>query len=113
MLTLGFKCKVKKGWFPYLFNLEQNAGYVGPIPDLRFFDASGCKTQKEFDSLRRWHACNVAVELIGKRRGVQVVYDLEKEKDSYCRDDVRMLAFIMESHEASMMQLHGLTPWVS
>lgn len=39
-------------------------------------------------------------------------YDLEKEKDEYCRDDVKILAFILEAHHFSMMSLHGLTPWV-
>lgn len=39
-------------------------------------------------------------------------YDLEKEKVAYCKDDVKILAFIMEAHHESMMSLHGLTPWV-
>ena len=99
-LAESFNCPTKKGLFPYLFNNVDHIGYVGAFPGLEWFDASGCKDNKEWEELKEWHAENSGRE-----------YDLEKEKDEYCRDDVLILCDIMEKHHASMMQLHGLTPW--
>jgi hypothetical protein len=55
-LADSFKCKVKKGMFPYLFNNTANIGYKGPFPGLEWFDASGCKNDKEWKALKEWHA---------------------------------------------------------
>lgn len=110
-LAKSFNCNTKKGLFPYLFNNVAHVGYVGEFPALEWFDASGCKNVKEWKELKKWHFKKILEQNIRKRIGLEWKYDLEKEKDEYCRDDVIILCDIMEKHDASMMTLHGLTPW--
>ncbi len=112
-LAKSFKSKTLKGYFPYLFNTLENKSYIGTIPALTHFDASGQKTVHDYKKLKAWYATNEAVQYMKIRLGLDPRgYNLEKEKDAYCRDDVKILAFILEEHHKSMMLLYGLTPWV-
>ena len=33
--------EMTKGYFPHLFNTEANQLYVGPLPDVKFYDPDG------------------------------------------------------------------------
>ena len=73
--------ELKKGFFPHSFNLPSNQDYVGPIPDLHYFDPDGMSPKMKAE-LERWHAEQV-------RRGVE--YDFQKELQEYCVSDVGIL----------------------
>jgi len=38
--------ELKKGYFPHLFNTTDNQQYKGPIPDIKFYDPDGMKSDK-------------------------------------------------------------------
>jgi hypothetical protein len=56
-LAKAFGLKLMKGYFPHLFNLEENQNYVGPIPGEEFFDLTFfAKNASEITKFREWHA---------------------------------------------------------
>ena len=73
--------ELKKGYFPHAFNLLEHQDYVGPIPDLHYFDPDGMSAKAKI-ALETWHADQV-------RRNV--VYDFQKEIEEYCQSDVDIL----------------------
>lgn len=89
-----------KGFFPYLFNIDSNQNYVGPIPPLTEFGTS-FRSIEERDELRKWHS-----EWTGP-------WDFRKELEAYCVNDVTILAKILEEDHKAKMQMFGLTPWLS
>ena len=73
--------ETKKGYFPHAFNTPQNQGYVGSIPDRKYYDPDGMKPKPKAD-FERWYNEQVA-------RGEQ--FDLQKELEAYCHSDVELL----------------------
>lgn len=71
---------VKKGMFPYLFNTPENQGYVGPVPDKKYFEPDMMSEDKRAEFLT-WHR--------NKRRCKR--YDLQEELRKYCKNDVYIL----------------------
>lgn len=73
--TFGIK-ELKKGFFPHLFNKPINYGYVGHIPDKKFFSPEFFSESKkqEFDL---WYTSQLLVE-----------YNFKFELISYCKSDV-------------------------
>lgn len=56
-LAKAFGLKLMKGYFPHLFNLEENQNYIGPIPGEEFFDLTfSAKNVDEIKKFREWHA---------------------------------------------------------
>ena len=55
-LAKGFNLDLEKGFFPHLFNIEENFDYVGPLPSREYFDLSFMLNKpgelKEFD---KWY----------------------------------------------------------
>ena len=70
-----------KGFFPHLFNTSTNQAYVGPVPDIRYYDPEGMSSKKREEFLR-WHATKVA-------EGYE--FDLKKDMTRYCESDVKLL----------------------
>ena len=70
-----------KGFFPHLFNTEANQMYVGPVPDVQYYDPDGMSSKKR-DEFLRWHATKVAEGY---------VFDLKKDMTQYCESDVKLL----------------------
>ena len=70
-----------KGYFPHLFNKEENWGYVGPIPPEPYYVPNSMKpeTRKAFCA---WHK---------EQRDNNYVFDFNKEIIKYCRSDVDIL----------------------
>jgi len=50
--------ELKKGFFPHLFNTPDHQQYLGPIPDLAFYDPDGMMAKKK-EELTQWHADQV------------------------------------------------------
>ena len=98
--TFGLQ-ELKKGFFPHAFNLPANQSYVGPIPDLHFFDPDGMSAKTKAD-LERWHAEQV-------RRNV--VYDFAKELKEYCESDVDILQMGCEAFCEEFEKYAGFNPF--
>jgi G:T-mismatch repair DNA endonuclease (very short patch repair protein) len=79
--TLGLNPSLKKGWFPHLFNTDDNKNYSGPYPDIAYYDPDGMSTQ-ERSKLIEWHT--------GKIESNEI-FNLEKELTEYCISDVSIL----------------------
>ena len=70
-----------KGYFPHLFNREENRNYVGPIPPEPYYAPNSMKpeTRKAF---RAWHK---------EQRDNDYIFDFNEEIIKYCRSDVDIL----------------------
>ena len=70
-----------KGYFPHMFNKEENQNYVGPIPCQNEYGVNFMKP-KEREAFIAWH--NEQVEN-------NYLYDFRKEIIKYCRSDVDIM----------------------
>ena len=70
-----------KGYFPHLFNKEENQNYVGPIPCQNDYGVNFMKPE-EREAFIAWH--NKQVEN-------NYLYDFRKEIIKYCRSDVDIM----------------------
>ena len=77
--TFGFT-ELAKGYFPHFVNTEANQHYVGPLPDVKYYDPDGMKPEAR-ESFYKWHDA---------RREKRVVFNME-ELLKYCRSDVDIL----------------------
>ncbi len=78
--TFGLQ-EMTKGFFPHLFNRQENQEYEGPLPAPWFYDPQGMtpKKKEEFDV---WHAEKV-------RTGY--TFNLKRDMEAYCVSDVKLL----------------------
>ena len=90
--SFGFEQRVLKGHFPYLFNTPENAGYVGPTPQLHFYGHENMKPAQQKE-IERYHA-SVAH---------RVDFDLEQEKLLYCRDDTEILLIAVQEFRSAFL----------
>nr|CAI5838221.1 unnamed protein product [Callosobruchus analis] len=80
---------LKKGYFPHLFNKNENWNYVGPLPALEYYDPDNFKytpilddSKDERQKLIDWHT---------KLSKQQYVFDFQNEIVDYCISDVNVL----------------------
>ena len=97
--------EMKKGFFPHLFNTPDHQTYVGPIPDLHYFDPDGMSPTKKAE-LMTWHAEQVVDQA---QRGWQ--YDLQAELEEYCRSDVDILQAGCEKFTEEFEKEAGFNPF--
>lgn len=71
--------ELRKGYFPHLFNTLENCNYVGPMPDISYYDADNMKDDARCKFLE-WYEKHKLYE-----------FDLSKELVDYCRSDVDIL----------------------
>ena len=79
--TMGLQDTLKKGDFPFLFNTVKNQNYIGPWPEIDYFDIDS-KSEEERDALLAWHE-----ECISQK----LTFDFQKEILKYCKNDVLIL----------------------
>ena len=70
-----------KGYFPHLFNKEENQNYVGPIPPVHYYHPNGMKPKVREEFLA-WHKEKVESNY---------VFNFKEEIEKYCRSDVDIL----------------------
>ena len=70
-----------KGYFPHLFNKEENQSYVGPIPPVHYYQPNGMKPKVREEFLT-WHKEKVESNY---------VFNFREEIVKYCRSDVDIL----------------------
>ena len=98
--------ELKKGFFPHLFNTPDHQEYVGPLPDLSYFDPDGMSPSKKAD-LEQWHAAQL-VEM--GRTGAQ--YHFQAELEAYCQSDVDILQGGCEAFTQEFQRKAGFNPFV-
>ena len=79
-----------KGYFPHLFNKQENQDYVGPIPPATYYQPNGMKPKVREEFLA-WHKEKVESNY---------VFNFKEEIEKYCRSDVDILRnCCMKFHE--------------
>ena len=92
--------ELKKGYYPYSFNTEANQGYVGPIPDIEYYEPERMKCEKKKD-FEKWY----------KAQDKNVLWDLQKETLEYCISDVVLLKEALNVYRTNAMEFNnGLDP---
>jgi hypothetical protein len=55
-LAKSFNLTTRKGYFPHLFNTEENYDYEGQLPSQKYFDLTFmAKSEREVDTFKTWH----------------------------------------------------------
>lgn len=95
--TFGLK-EIKKGFFPYLFNTDENQNYIGCIPDKKYFNTYSmtCDKLNEFNI---WYETQKNIR-----------YDFKKELYEYCNSDVDILKRSLEIYIADALKCNGIHP---
>lgn len=74
--AFGLK-ELAKGFFPHLFNKPANQNYVGGMPDMKYYDPDGMKSEKRSEFVD-WYK-------------TQTHFDFQQELEKYCMSDVDIL----------------------
>ena len=99
--TFG-KTELCKGYFPHLFNKEENQTYVGPIPPVPYYSPNTMKPEAR-EAFLAWHKEQVENNY---------VFDFRNEIIKYCRSDVAILReCCMEFREMLRDKTKGIDPF--
>ncbi|XP_074650414.1 uncharacterized protein LOC141905419 [Tubulanus polymorphus] len=98
--TLGIP-ELKKGYFPYTFCTGKNMNYVGPIPDLHYYNPDGMSSS-ERNEFVKWHT---------ERRSENFVFDMQHELIGYCRSDVDILMQSVINFQHQFFALTSVDPF--
>ena len=90
-----------KGYFPHLFNKEENWNYVGPIPCQNDYNVNFMKPE-ERKAFQTWH--NEQVEN-------NYVFDFQKEIVNYCRSDVDIMRKCCLLYREMLRDETGIDPF--
>lgn len=93
---------LEKGYFPHLFNSTENYGYIGRIPEKKYFDLSfSVRSQKEMDDFESWY------DTWSGRDDWNFDYELAK----YCKNDVDVLQKIVKGYHDVAFAKFEMSPW--
>ena len=90
-----------KGYFPHLFNKDENQNYVGPIPCQDDYGVNFMKPA-EREAFIAWHQEQVENNY---------VFDFRKEIIKYCRSDVDILAKCCLLYREMFKDITGIDPF--
>ena len=90
-----------KGYFPHLFNKDENQNYVGPIPCQDDYGVNFMKPS-EREAFMAWHQEQVENNY---------VFDFRKEIIKYCRSDVDILAKCCLMYREMFREETGIDPF--
>ncbi len=98
--AFGLPCG-SKGHFPHFFNTPENASYVGPLPEPRFYgvDLMSVGDKEKFDA---WY---------GEQVAAGAVFDFQAEMAMYCKQDVEILAQSCLAYRKLMCVETGCDPF--
>ena len=97
--TFGFK-ELKKGYFPHYFNTPDNQGFVGPIPDIKYYSPDQI-SPNDRETFMLWHQTKVDENYI---------FDFTKELRDYCRSDVDILRRSMMQFRDNFIEIGNIDP---
>lgn len=91
--------ELKKGFYPYKFNTLENQGYIGKIPDIKYYEPDRMKTEKRKEFFN-WYK---------QQKGK--VWDLQKETLEYCISDVVLLKEAIKIYRKNAIEFNsGIDP---
>lgn len=93
--------KLEKGEFPYMFNTPENQNYVGPVPDISYFELDKMNHFRKQEVLE-WHN-----EMVSSN----YVYDFQYELQHYCTLDVVVLKACVELYYQLQYSINKINPW--
>lgn len=100
---LGPAANMRKGHFPHLFNSEENYLYEGAIPDKKYFDLTFfAKTEMDVQKFNEWYEER-------KKRPWNFMHELTE----YCKNDVAILAKLMQEYHQICVEKFKISPWFS
>ena len=79
--TFGLPQEDNKGWFPHFFSTLENQHYVGPYPSKESYGVEDMK-ENERQECEQW---------LKEKQEQHEVFDLQKELEKYCIQDVKLL----------------------
>jgi len=71
--------QASKSWFPHLFNMKANLDYVGPIPDIKYYDADAMSEGERREFMAWYNEQKVKI------------FDNRHMLEQYCQEDVTVL----------------------
>lgn len=93
----------EKGYFPHLFNSEENYGYVGMIPAKKYFDLTfSVSDEKGYVAFNTWYN-----SWLGK------TWTFQHELEKYCKNDVMILGMLVEAYHTICVGKFKISPWFS
>lgn len=98
--AFGLGDNFKKGYFPHLFNSLENQHYVGPMPDISYYDPDNMKTPDR-EQFLEWYSSHV-----------NDIFDMQKEIIEYCVSDVEILAAACLKFRSQMLETGNVDPFL-
>ena len=90
-----------KGYFPHLFNKEENQNYVGPIPDQNHYAPLTMKPEAR-EAFLAWHK---------EQRESGYIFNFKEEIVKYCRSDVDILRKCCMEFREMLRDKTGIDPF--
>ena len=90
-----------KGYFPHLFNREENENYVGPIPPEPYYAPNSMKPESR-KAFRAWHK---------EQRDNEYIFNFNEEIIKYCRSDVDILRKCCMEFREMLREITGIDPF--
>ena len=90
-----------KGYFPHLFNKEENQDYVGPIPPVAYYSPNTMKPEAR-ESFLTWHK---------EQRESDYIFCFKEEIIKYCRSDVDILRKCCMEFREMLRDITGIDPF--
>lgn len=99
--AFGLSTELEKGDFPHRFNRLENQHYIGPMPELKWYDAESKKKPEASEKLVKWHKNEV-------KKGT--VFNLQEELKKYCINDVAILKEGCQTFIKNMRNILNVDP---
>ena len=90
-----------KGYFPHLFNKEENQNYIGPIPPVAYYSPNTMKPEAR-EAFLAWHKEQVESDYI---------FNFKKEIIKYCRSDVDILRKCCMAFREMLREITDIDPF--
>ena len=90
-----------KGYFPHLFNKEENQNYIGPIPPVAYYSPNTMKPEAR-EAFLAWHKEQVESDYL---------FDFEKEIIKYCRSDIDILRKCCMEFREMLREITDIDPF--
>ena len=88
--------------FLFKFNTVENQNYIGPVPDIKFYDADNKKDESKREKFIDWHKDLVKTNYI---------FDFQKEMYKYCAQDVSILRLCCVEFGKTFLSETGVDPF--
>lgn len=99
--SLAQNTRMEKGYFPHLFNTVGNEGYVGELPDKKYFCLPySMRTETDYVKFNEWY----------DERKLEP-WNFKEELLKYCQNDVEILAEVVRTYHEIQVRDTKISPW--